>query len=290
MAVILDGKETAKEIKSELKDLIWRSQLSPKLSIIQGGDRPDSNQYVRNKIRACQEVGIEVVLNKIVKDDNYIDNLKEAVLEANKTSDGVIVQLPIPDVTPEMQRSILELIDKDKDVDCLRLDSEGAFYATQNNQLAPCTPMGIMTLLKHYSIKMNGKKVCILGRSKIVGKPLAELMVRENATVTICHSKTPEEVFCREVLSSNIVISAVGCPNLISAERLSRFNKDFNVSRLTFIDVGTNFVDGKWCGDVSQDIKDACYAYSPVPGGVGPMTIVSLLQKVVSRCLINNYS
>lgn len=290
MAIILDGKETAKEIKAELKDLIWRSQLSPKLSIIQGGDRQDSNQYVRNKIKACHEVGIDVVLNKIDKGDNYIDNIKEAVLEANRTSDGVIVQLPIPGVTPEMQRSILELIDKDKDVDCLRLDSEGAFYATQNTQLAPCTPMGIMTLLKHYNIDLNKKKVCIVGRSKIVGRPLAELMLRENATVTICHSQTPENIFCEEILSSDILVSAVGRPNLINGERLSNFHEDFDISHLTIIDVGTNYVDGKWCGDVSQQLKNACHAYSPVPGGVGPMTIVSLLQKVVSRCLINNYS
>lgn len=290
MTILLDGKETAKNVRGKLRELIWNSQLNPRLCIVQGGDRKDSDQYVRNKIRACKEVGIDVELVKIEKGTDYVANLKEAVLEANEKFDAVIVQLPIPYITEETQRSIIELIDKEKDVDCLRLDSEGEFYSTQNPQCAPCTPMGIMTLLKSYGIEMRGKKVCIIGRSKIVGRPVAELMIRENATVTVCHSRTPIEVMYREIAQSDIVISAAGVPELINECGLQKHCKDIDLSKITIVDVGTNYVNGKWMGDVEESIKHRCHAYSPVPGGVGPMTIASLMQKVVSRCLVNNYS
>ena len=286
MAIVLCGKTVAKNVREEIKKqaeiFSENNGRKPTLSIIQGGNRPDSNQYVKNKLKAAEDNGILARLNKISEDkENYFEELKLAVITANSNSDGVIVQVPVPGLTSEQQHQLVNMVGKDTDVDGMTEYSEGKFYTdvTSHKNTTPCTPMGIMTILKHYDIQVEGKKVVIIGRSNIVGRPLAHLMMTANATVTICHSKTPSNDIYDFVDNADIVVCAIGKPEFIN-------NWDFqgiDWSNKVLVDVGTNRVGNEWFGDISQAVKEKSYAYTPVPGGVGPMTITSLLQKVVTR-------
>ena len=286
MAKILCGKTLAKEIREQVKIMAKEKEEKnndkPILGIIQGGDRPDSNQYVSNKIKACRANNIDVDLIKIPENNkNYINELRAAVVMANIIYDGVIVQVPVPGLTKEEQDELINLIYPEKDVDGMTKITESKFYTdnTSHEQTTPCTPMGIMTILDHYDIPLRGENVVIIGRSDIVGKPLAHLMMKANATVTVCHSKTPSGKLHNHIEDADIVICAVGKPEFINEKAFPYINW----SNKTLVDVGTNRVGDVWFGDISQSIKEKSYAYTPVPGGVGPMTITSLLQKVVDR-------
>ena len=268
---LLNGKELALELQTEIKTEIKGCMIRPSLAVIQIGDNDASNIYIKNKEKACQEVGIYFRLFKFEEDTpelSIINKIKE--LNNDEYVNGIIVQLPIPERYNE--KRILNTIINSKDVDGLT-DINTGRLVNGKKTLVPCTPLGIMTMLKKYEIEIEGKNVVIIGRSKLVGRPLASLMLNENATVTICHSKTNNlEEYTK---NADIIIVAAGVANLLTGDMVKK--------GVVVVDVGINRVDGKLCGDVkfSEVSKKAAYI-SPVPGGVGPMTIASLLSNVMT--------
>ena len=273
--MILDGKIVAADIKQQLKEEI-NKQIDaigrrPKLVIISIGDDPASKVYVRNKMKAAEECGIEVDHLTYDSDENpqrvmdYIDMLNYA-----DRIDGIMVQLPLPKGWDE--RAIIDAISPTKDVDGLTTTNIGHLRSGQEC-LKPCTAAGIIDLCKYYGIELDGKDVTIVGRSNIVGKPLADMMMAAGATVTQCHSHT-KDLF-KHTRPADILISAVGKPNFID---------DKTVNACGFvIDVGINRdEEGKLCGDVATDkVIRMVQGITPVPGGVGPMTVAELMKNVV---------
>jgi methylenetetrahydrofolate dehydrogenase (NADP+)/methenyltetrahydrofolate cyclohydrolase len=276
--VILDGKVVAADIKQRLKEEIDAAVANgcrePRLVIISVGDDSASKVYVRNKMKAAEEVGIITRHYCFAADDE-----PEAVLELigilNDTYvvDGIMVQLPLPEGWDE--RAIIDTIDSSKDVDGLTTTNIGRLRSGQDC-LKPCTAAGIIDLCKYYNIELDGKDVAIIGRSNIVGKPLADMMMMEGATVTQCHSHTRS---LEDAINfADIVVCAVGKPNFLKGDILGEYTS-------TIIDVGINRNhEGKLCGDV--DFHSAMCApnmknITPVPGGVGPMTVAELMKNVV---------
>lgn len=278
--MILDGKVVAASIKEQLKEEIDEAVASgcrrPRLVIISVGDDPASKVYVRNKMKAAEEVGIIAnhfpmgILEDGSPTTEYVQGIV-AKLNADNEIDGIMVQLPLPKHLDE--RAIIDAIDPAKDVDGLTTTNIGRLRSGQDC-LKPCTAAGIIDLLKYYNIRLDGKDVTIIGRSNIVGKPLADLMMAEGATVMQCHSKTKDLAF--HAAFSSIVVSAVGKAKFIN-DRYVWANTD------TVIDVGINRDEnGKLCGDVDfEGIKDKVGNITPVPGGVGPMTVAELMKNVV---------
>lgn len=275
--MILDGKIVAADIKQRIKDDIDAAVANgcrrPKLVIITVGDDPASKVYVRNKMKAAEEVGIIAHHFPMQSDLVTTEYVKESIVlfNADPGYDGIMVQLPLPKHLNE--RAIIDAIDPAKDVDGLTTTNIGRLRSGQDC-LRPCTAQGIIDLCKYYDIKLDGKDVTIIGRSNIVGKPLADLMMAEGATVTQCHSRTRSTV--HYTTDAQIVVSAVGKPNFLRREHL-----DFNGQ--TVIDVGINRDEnGKLCGDVDfEGVKDKVEHITPVPGGVGPMTVAELMKNVV---------
>ena len=274
--MILDGKIVAASIKEQLKEEIDAAVADgyrrPKLVIISVGDDPASKVYVRNKIKAAEEVGIEVE-HLTYGEEIGPFYIREKILYRNLDPkvDGIMVQLPLPEGWDE--RKIIDTIAPWKDVDGLTTSNIGRLRSGQDC-LKPCTAQGIVDLCKYYNIELDGKDVTIIGRSNIVGKPLADLMMAEGATVTQCHSHTKEMAL--HTMAAHIVVSAIGKPK--------HFNQDyFAYDTEAVIDVGINRdEDGKLCGDVDyEDVKDYVEAITPVPGGVGPMTVAELMKNVV---------
>ena len=286
--MILDGKQIAKTIREELRAQIEtlraRGKRVPKLAIVIVGNNPASETYVNNKLKACAEVGIEAV--KIaypteITEQTLLNEVRR--LNNDETIDGFIVQLPLPDHITET--TILSAIDRRKDVDGLTPENVGRTVQGLPSIIS-ATPRGIRELLARYQIKTEGKHVVVIGRLNIVGKPVALLLMQRpylslpgmsaaslgDATVTICHSKTQDlKSIC---LTADIIIVAAGSPKLLTAEMVKE--------GATIIDVGINRVDGKLVGDVDFEHVAPKAAYiTPVPGGVGPMTIVSLLQNTL---------
>ena len=272
--MILDGKLVANEIGNTLKEeILARSdKRPPHLVIISVGDDPASKVYVRNKIKKAEELGIEVDHLIYDSDDSpqrvmdYIDMLNYA-----DRVDGIMIQLPLPKGWDE--REIIDCINPAKDVDGLTTINIGKLRSGQSC-IKPCTAAGVMDLLDYYHIPVEGKDVTIIGRSNIVGKPLADLMMATGATVTQCHSKTTSIQYHTQ--GADIIISAVGKP---------KFLTDTHILPMTdaIIDVGINRDEnGKLCGDVDFDsVKDLTDAITPVPGGVGPMTVIELMKNTV---------
>ena len=240
--------------------------------IITVGEDPASKVYVRNKIKACEEVGIGVGHYVASLDTTTPENLKKIIRAYNEadTIDGIMVQLPLPKGFDE--REIIDTIDPAKDVDGLTTTNIGKLRSGQPC-FQPCTARGVIDLLDYYGIEMDGKNVTIVGRSNIVGKPLADLMMARGATVTQCHSRT--KYLCDHTEYADIVVSAVGKPRFIDFSHLG--------SGKVVVDVGINRnEDGNLCGDVDFDeVVDYCSAITPVPGGVGPMTVAELLRNTV---------
>ena len=286
--MILDGKKIAAEIRGELRTEIDAIKASgrrvPKLAIVIVGHNPASETYVNNKLKACAEVGFEAV--KIAYEAEITEQtlLSEVHrLNNDETIDGFIVQLPLPDHINETR--ILSAIDYRKDVDGLTPENVGRTVQGLPSIIS-ATPRGIRELLARYQIQTEGKHVVVIGRSNIVGKPIAMLLMQRpylslpgmsaaslgDATVTICHSKTQDlGAICR---TADIIIVAAGSPGLLTAEMVKE--------GVVVIDVGINRVDGHLVGDVDFDNVAPKAAYiTPVPGGVGPMTIVSLLQNTL---------
>ena len=276
MAKIIDGKavsaEVRAEIKAETEKFISESGITPGLAVIIVGNNPASQVYVRNKKRACGEVGFFSTVIEMPEETTESELLdKIAELNSDEKIHGILVQLPLPKHISE--EKIILAIDPKKDVDAFHPYNVGRIV-TGDYDLAPCTPSGVMELLRRYGISVRGKECVIAGRSNIVGKPMALLMISADATVTVCHSKTANlaEV-CRR---ADILITAIGKPKSFGADAV----KDGAV----VIDVGINRTeDGKLCGDVDFDaVLDKVSAITPVPGGVGPMTITMLLRNTLS--------
>lgn len=278
---ILDGKQTAASLRDELKNGIEefaekRNRRQPRLIIFQVGNNPASNTYVQNKIKACEEVGIKARLMKLessITEDELIQLIREVNSRTNDISyDGVFVQLPLPEHINENR--IIQMINPNQDVDGFSIENVGTLMLKHPkiDAFMPCTAWGILNLLQEYNIPIAGKHCVIVNRSAIVGKPLAMMLLKEDATVTICHSKTENlKEICQQ---ADILITAIGKPKF--------FTKDYIKQDAIVIDVGMNRDEnGKLCGDVDfDDVIDKVAAITPVPGGVGPMTITVLIYNV----------
>ena len=268
--MIIDGKKVASSVREEVKKEVARIYPKPRLLVIQVGEDPASCTYIKSKEKACLEVGIEFYHKK------YDANVKQEVLEEEITRfnddnriSGILIQLPLPKHL-DTQR-LIDLISPQKDVDGLTTVNLGLLFQNREG-IVPCTPLGIVRLLHEYNIEIAGKDVVIVGRSNLVGKPLSMLFLKENATVTICHSKTKN--LSDKTKEADILIVAVGKKHLITKEMV----KDGAV----VIDVGITREDGKLYGDVDfEDVKDKASYITPVPGGVGPMTVSMLLSNFV---------
>lgn len=274
MAEILNGKELAKKIRSNLKtevEELKKQEKYPKLAVIMVGNNQASSIYVRNKSKACDELGIDFE-EYLLPEETSMQELLALIekLNGEKTVKGILLQSPIP-VHLDIQKAF-EKISPKKDVDGFHPISVGQACIGQDTFI-PCTPLGIVKLLEEYQIPVEGKNVVILGRSNIVGKPLMQCMLRKNATVTICHSKTRN---IKEITKqADILIAAIGKPKFIT--------EDMVKENAVVIDVGMNRLEnGKLCGDIDFDGVEKKASYiTPVPGGVGPMTIAMLMQNVV---------
>lgn len=267
MYKIIDGKAHAQVLKNTVKDWIETFDKNVTLVIFQAGDNPASNVYVRNKQKACEEVNIK---SSIIKVDNPAD-LRKKIITNIDACDAMMVQLPLPEEFGDSQQYI-DLIPPEKDADCLTTYNLGKLFLGDDT-LAPCTAAGIMDLLTQEGIDVSGKHAVVVGRSDIVGKPVAHMLLKENATVTICHSHTKN--LAEFTRMADILIVAIGKPKFITADMV----KD----DVVVIDVGINRMeDGKLCGDVDFDaVKDKALAITPVPGGVGPMTVAWLLANSI---------
>lgn len=271
MATIIDGKKISAEVKEECKERVAKEGLDVTLAVIQVGNDPASTVYVGNKKKACEYIGIHSLAYELPEKTTEKE-LLELVEELNQNDlvNGILVQLPLPSHINEDK--VIETISPKKDVDGFHPQSVGALSIGQPGFVS-CTPAGIVQLLKRSGVKIDGKECVIVGRSNIVGKPMAMLMLRENATVTICHSHTKD---LKEVTKrADILIVAIGKPKFITAEYVKE--------GAVVIDVGIHRgADNKLCGDVDFDaVEPVASAITPVPGGVGPMTIAMLMNNCV---------
>ena len=276
MAEIISGKVVSEKLRLELKDsiskFILESGHTPGLAVVLVGDNPASQVYVRNKHKACLEVGInsyEINLPTETTEEKLLSVIDE--LNFDSRVDGILVQLPLPKHIDEER--VINRIDPQKDVDAFSPSNVGRIMIG-NYTFLPCTPAGVMELLKHYNIDIEGKNCVVIGRSNIVGKPMAMLLLEKNGTVTVCHSRTQNIVeICR---SADIIVVAVGRAGFLKADMVK--------PGAVVIDVGINRGDdGKLCGDVAFDEVEKVASYiTPVPGGVGPMTITTLLKNTLS--------
>lgn len=270
--MILDGKALSDQIKDDLTKKVKNYLIKPCLAVIQIGNDEASNVYIKAKEKACNTVGINFIHVKFEEDTTEQEVINKIVELNNDTYvNGILLQLPLP--SQFNQDKLLNLINKNKDVDGLTDINAGLLFKGNSN-LVPCTPLGIVTLLKEYKIDLIGKHVVIIGKSNLVGKPLAILLLQEGATVTICHSKTNNlKQFTKR---ADILVSAVGKKDLVT--------KDMVKENSVIIDVGINRVAGKLYGDVDfENVKDIVSFITPVPGGVGPMTVAMLLSNVVKN-------
>ncbi len=273
---IIDGKlvaaktreQIAKEV-AELKSKGYDREIG--LAVIFVGNNPASEVYVRNKIKACEEVGIKSYLCKLPEESTFED-VADTIEQLNQNSDvsGMILQLPIPKHLDE--NKLIDLIHPDKDVDGCTAAQKGRLW-TGRDSLIACTPYGVMKLLDFYGIPLEGRNAVVIGRSNLVGKPMAQLLLDRNCTVTLCHSRTKN---LKEVTSSaDIVVVAIGKAKFLKADVV----KDGAV----VIDVGMDRDEnGKLCGDVDYaDVAEKCSYITPVPGGVGPMTVTMLIANTL---------
>lgn len=280
MAKILSGKEVSKRIKDELKEEVAKlkeSGINPGLAVIIVGDDPASRVYVNNKKKACEYCGIKSEEYALSADTTETEVLK-LINTLNNRDDisGILCQLPVPKHINE--DAIINAIAPEKDVDAFHPVNVGKIMVG-NYDFVPCTPAGVMELIHESGIDVSGKECVVVGRSNIVGKPQAMLLLHENGTVTICHSRTKD--LAEKTKQADIVVAAVGIPNFIKGDMIKE--------GAVVIDVGINrLANGSLCGDVHFDsAKDVAGAITPVPGGVGPMTIAMLMKNTVKAAIIN---
>lgn len=274
MAVILDGKAISAKFRQNIKEetafLKEKTGKAPGIAVILAGDDAASSVYVNSKEKAAIECGFYSVVERISADVTTSDVLKLVEkYNSDEKIHGILVQLPLPSACDE--KTILRAIRAEKDVDGFHPYNVGLLNIGEDC-LMPCTPFGVMNMMADYGIEIAGKNAVVVGRSNIVGKPIAAMLLKANATVTVCHSKTKD--LSGVCAKADILVAAIGKAKFIKKE----FVKDGAV----VIDVGINRVDGKLCGDVDfEDVKDKCSYITPVPGGVGPMTITTLMQNTL---------
>ncbi len=281
MGNLIDGKKIAADIKDEVKaeaEKFIKKGVNPCLAVILVGDDPASHVYVRNKKKACEYVGIKSLSYELPADVSQ-DELLELIEKLNQNSEcnGILVQLPLPKHINE--EKVLLAIKPEKDVDGFHPYNAG-LLSIGKAKLKACTPAGCIELIKRSGVEIKGKRCAVIGRSNIVGKPAAMLLLAENGTVTVCHSKTKN---IADVLrSAEIVVAAVGIPNFIKGDMIS--------DGAVVIDVGINRLeDGKLCGDVDfEECAGKASLITPVPGGVGPMTIAMLMKNCLIACEMQN--
>ena len=274
MSILLDGSkvalETEEKLKNRVKALNEKKGFVPILATILVGDDPASATYVKMKGNACERIGMKSIKVELPSSTSTEDLLNEIdKLNANQEVHGILLQHPVPEQIDE--RLCFDAIDAKKDVDGVTSLGFGRMSMGED-AFGSCTPQGIMRLLKHYKIEIEGKHAVVVGRSPILGKPMAMMLLNENATVTICHSRTKD--LKDEISSADIVVGAVGIPKFIQGNWI----KDNAV----VIDAGYH---PEKCGDINLDqVMDRSLAYTPVPGGVGPMTINTLILQTVEAC------
>lgn len=263
-AIIMNGKKVANEVELALKRDISVARLIPRLLIVTDDSDPASRVYIRNKVKAAERCGIEAVVVNILERGDLHE-----VTSMYDEFDGIIVQLPMR--VESVANYLIREIPANKDVDGLSYGEKSYF--------APCTPSGIMRLLDYYKIPIEGAHAVIVGRSKLVGRPLAQMLLNRNATVTVCHSKTQQ--LWTHTVQADILISAVGSPKLINGYDIGGGS--------VVIDVGINRVDGKLCGDVDYEMaKNVAGHITPVPGGVGPMTVAMLMENTYRAAMLRD--
>ena len=272
---IIDGKAVASKTRDNIREdvarLVEKTGKQIGLAVILVGDDPASQVYVRNKIKACEEVGLKSLLCKLPADSTFED-VAETInrLNADECVNGMILQLPLPKHLDE--NSLVDLICPEKDVDGCSFEQKGRLW-TGRDSLVACTPLGVIRLLEFYGIETQGKNAVVVGRSNLVGKPLAQLLLDKNCTVTICHSRTRN--LGDVTKNADIVCVAIGKAKYLKADMV----KDGAV----VVDVGMDRDEnGKLCGDVDfENVAPKCSYITPVPGGVGPMTVTMLIENTV---------
>lgn len=279
---IIDGKKVSAQVKQEVKNetelLKKEHSITPGLAVVIVGDDPASRVYVNNKKKACELVGFhseEYALPAKTTQEELLSLVKK--LNEKKDINGILVQLPLPKHLDD--KAVIEAINPLKDVDAFHAVNVGKIMLGEYDFL-PCTPAGVMEMLHYYNIEVSGKNCVVIGRSNIVGKPMGMLLLHENGTVTICHSRTKN---LAEVCSrADILVAAVGKPKFVTADMVKE--------GAVVIDVGMDRDEnGKLCGDVDfENVKDKCSYITPVPGGVGPMTIATLMKNTVKAAKIQN--
>lgn len=276
MSNIIDGKKIAQELRQQIAGQVQRMDRRPGLAVVLVGDDPASKVYVNSKEKACQKAGF-YSQKIILPADTTQKKLTQTIQQCNQDDriDGILVQMPLPSHLDE--RKAILAIDPNKDVDCFHPKNLGELLLQKKavpmeELLAACTPKGVMRLIHSTGASVEGKKAVVVGRSHLVGKPAALLLLAENATVEICHSRTQDlAAQCRQ---ADVLIAAVGVPKLITKKMVK--------PGAVVIDVGINRVDGQLVGDVDfEQVKEAAGHITPVPGGVGPMTIASLLENTL---------
>lgn len=281
MAIIIDGKKVSAQVKEQVRietEELVKKGINPGLAVIIVGDDPASRVYVNNKKKACEKVGFlskEFALPATTTQEELLALVNE--LNEDKEINGILCQLPLPKGLDE--KAVIEAISPLKDVDAFHASNVGKIMIGDYDFL-PCTPAGVMEMLHSYNIPVEGKECVVIGRSNIVGKPMAMLLLHENGTVTITHSRTKN---LKEVTKrADILVAAIGKPKFVTADMVKE--------GAVVIDVGMDRDEnGKLCGDVDfENVKEKCSAITPVPGGVGPMTIAVLMKNTLKACKIQN--
>lgn len=281
MAIIIDGKKVSAQVKEQVRietEELVKKGIKPGLAVIIVGDDPASRVYVNNKKKACEKVGFlskEFALPATTTQEELLALVNE--LNEDKEINGILCQLPLPKGLDE--KAVIEAISPLKDVDAFHASNVGKIMIGDYDFL-PCTPAGVMEMLHSYNIPVEGKECVVIGRSNIVGKPMAMLLLHENGTVTITHSRTKN---LKEVTKrADILVAAIGKPKFVTADMVKE--------GAVVIDVGMDRDEkGKLCGDVDfENVEEKCSAITPVPGGVGPMTIAVLMKNTLKACKIQN--
>lgn len=270
---IIDGKKLAEELNQKLKQqvekYIKKSGIKPKLATILVGDNPASKVYLNIKKRICNKVNIEslsIELDKNINKNQLLNEINR--LNTDPSVHGILLQLPLPQNLIEDTNQFLSTIDPNKDVDGLHPINSGNLF-NYNEYLSPCTPKGIIKLLEYYNIELSGKDVTIINRSRLVGKPLIFMLLKRNATISVCHTKTKD--INKYIKNADILIVAVGKPKFIKADQIKE--------GVVIIDVGITRIDGHLYGDADfENVLPKVSRITPVPGGVGPMTTHFLMQ------------
>lgn len=278
MSIILSAKPVVQAMKSQLQEEVSQLKaagVTPTLGIIRVGDRPDDVYYENSIIKNCQSVGIEAktyTLDLEIEVEAFTKVLRQ--VNEDSSVHGILIFRPLP---KQLDENVIKyIIDPNKDIDCMSPLNMAKVFEGDMKGLVPCTPAAVMETLKHYEVKLQGTNVVIMGRSLVVGKPLSMMLLQENATVTICHSKTKD---MQEISKqADIIVAAMGKANLV--------DENYVTENSVVIDVGINDAgDGKICGDVNYDaVVNKVRSITPVPGGVGSITTAILLKHVVMAC------